>query len=69
MNVSGSSNMQPNSSDPFDRFDIVETSLHFNIKRLDVHIIADSDVLSTLLHENLSFRSKFFPFSQNLIFD
>ncbi len=30
------------SNDPFTRCDIIETSLHFNIKRFDVHIVADS---------------------------
>jgi hypothetical protein len=32
-------------NDAFARLDIIETSLHFNLKRLDLHIIADSGVL------------------------
>ena len=28
-------------NDPFARYDILETSLHFNIKRMDFHIVAD----------------------------
>ena len=43
--MGASSTHQP-PSDPFERYDIVETSLHFNVKRLDLHIIADSDILS-----------------------
>jgi hypothetical protein len=34
------------STDPFALYDIIETSLHFNIKRLDLHIVADSVALS-----------------------
>ncbi|CAF1100558.1 unnamed protein product [Rotaria sordida] len=40
------------SNDPFTRYDIIETSLHFNVKRLDLHMIADSDVLVDRLVEN-----------------
>ena len=42
----GAFNAQQPPNDPFERYDIVETSLHFNVKRLDLHIIADSDILS-----------------------
>lgn len=45
-NASNTFNNQQPSNDPFVHYDIVETSFHFNIKRLDIHIIADSDVLS-----------------------
>lgn len=47
VNPSGPSNTQQKSNDPFEHYDVVETSLHFNIKRLDIHIIADSEILST----------------------
>jgi hypothetical protein len=29
-------------NDPFAIYDVIETSLHFNIKRLDLHIVADA---------------------------
>ena len=45
-NLTGSMNIPSQSRDPFERYDVVETSLHFNIKRLDLHIIADSEALS-----------------------
>lgn len=47
MNSANSSNNQSQSKDPFTFYDVVETSVHFNIKRFDLHIIADSDNLST----------------------
>jgi hypothetical protein len=34
-------------NDLFSRYDLIETSIHFNAKRLDLHIIADSDVPSS----------------------
>lgn len=34
-------------ADAFSRLDVVETSIHFNIKRLDLHIISDSSNLRT----------------------
>ncbi|CAF0787726.1 unnamed protein product [Adineta steineri] len=40
------------STDLFARFDIIETSLHFTIKRLDLHIIADTGILPDRLVEN-----------------
>ncbi|CAF0946667.1 unnamed protein product [Adineta steineri] len=45
-------NGQQQSNDPFEYYDVVETSLHFNVKRLDLHIIADSETLSEPLAES-----------------
>ncbi|CAF1314302.1 unnamed protein product [Adineta ricciae] len=42
--------------DAFTRFDIIETSMHFNIKRLDLHIIADSSGAVDRLVENGSIQ-------------
>ncbi|CAF3325657.1 unnamed protein product [Rotaria socialis] len=42
-------NVQQQSNDPFEHYDVIETSFHFNIKRFDIHIIADSDILSDRL--------------------
>ncbi|CAF4542304.1 unnamed protein product, partial [Rotaria sp. Silwood2] len=52
MNSSGTLNIQQQSNDPFKHYDVVETSLHFNIKRLDIHIIADSKIFSSRLAES-----------------
>lgn len=51
-NLNPSMNIPNQSRDPFERYDVVETSLHFNIKRLDLHIIADSEILSQRLAES-----------------
>lgn len=45
-NLNATMTIPSQSKDPFERYDVVETSLHFNIKRLDLHIIADSEALS-----------------------
>ncbi|CAF4550593.1 unnamed protein product [Rotaria sp. Silwood1] len=47
----GTSNIQQQSNDPFKHYDVVETSLHFNIKRLDIHVTADSKMFSSRLAE------------------
>jgi hypothetical protein len=41
--VSSSAFVNVPSQDAFVRYDIVETSLHFEINRLDLHIIADAE--------------------------
>ncbi|CAF1624151.1 unnamed protein product, partial [Adineta ricciae] len=56
VNLSNSANNQSKSNDPFEHYDVVETSLHFNVKRLDLHIIADSDVLKS--HLRLMMRDR-----------
>ncbi|CAM4823866.1 unnamed protein product [Rotaria magnacalcarata] len=45
-------NSEQQANDPFIRYDVVETSLHFNVKRLDLHMMADSDMLADRLVEN-----------------
>lgn len=55
-------NDQQLSNDPFTRCDVIETSLHFTIKRLDLHIVADS---TGRLVENGSVQMTF----ANLSFD
>ncbi|CAF1022643.1 unnamed protein product [Didymodactylos carnosus] len=50
-NQQSSANSTPNISDAFERYDVLETSLHLSVKRLDLHIVADSDVLSDRLAE------------------
>ncbi|CAF3619670.1 unnamed protein product [Rotaria sordida] len=54
INSSGTLNIQQQSNDPFNHYDIVETSLHFNIKRLDIHIIADSKIFKSCLQSTSS---------------
>ncbi|CAF4699612.1 unnamed protein product [Rotaria sp. Silwood1] len=51
-----SSTSEQQSSDAFTRYDIIETSLHFNVKRLDLHMIADSDIHVDRLVENGSLQ-------------
>ncbi|CAF2516182.1 unnamed protein product [Rotaria sp. Silwood2] len=43
-------------NDAFNRYDIIETSLHFNVKRLDLHMMADADILVDRLVENGSLQ-------------
>lgn len=54
-NLNPSMNIPNQSRDPFERYDVVETSLHFNIKRLDLHIIADSEILSKSSSKRIMF--------------
>jgi hypothetical protein len=50
LGINGLSNLtlgQAQYNDAFSRYDLIETSMHLNVKRLDLHIIADSDVSSS----------------------
>ncbi|UJR30291.1 hypothetical protein I4U23_017829 [Adineta vaga] len=52
ISLANSTNNQQKPNDPFEHYDVVETSLHFNVKRLDLHIIADSEILSDRIAES-----------------
>ena len=43
--------------DAFTRFDVIETSMHFNIKRLDLHIIVEASGAGTLKVIDKSYSS------------